>query len=199
MILRGLLFASCVAVVACGSRDVAPGDVALRDASRAATAAATDSRVDPAAQAACAFGESLLRAAPHAVVHATPAIPADSVWYGEAPRWFCRVTAGGHTKNSWLSVDTLMHAFVARGWSDRVMISADGPDGTVQGVHRAGVTCVVEGRWDGGDDSDTTYVPSDTIEVRVACTRTVTADTLMPEFTPSTIPAKPLTGTIVRP
>jgi hypothetical protein len=60
------------------------------------------------------------------------------------------------------------------------MISADGPDGTVQGVHRGGVTCLLEGRWDGGDDSDSTYVPSDTIEVRVACTRTVRADTIAP-------------------
>jgi len=79
------------------------------------------------------------------------------------------------------------------------MISADGPDGTVQGAYRVGVTCVVERCWDGGDDSDTTYVPSDTIQVRVACTRTVTTDTFMPEFKLDTIRTKPLTGTILRP
>jgi hypothetical protein len=189
-----VFLAGYVLAVACGSRDATP-----RENARPATTVATDARVDPAAQAACAFGESLLRTAPHAAVQITAAVPTDSVWYGETPRWFCRVTASGHSKHGWLSVDTVMRAFVARGWSDRTMVSADGPDGTVQGVHRAGVTCVVEGRWDGGDDSDTTYVPSDTIEVRLACTRTVTADTLMPEFKPSTIPAKPLTGTIVRP
>jgi len=62
------------------------------------------------------------------------------------------------------------------------MMSADGPDGTVQSVHHAGVTCLVEGRWDGGDDSDTTYVPSDTVEVRLACTRTVGTDTILPSW-----------------
>jgi hypothetical protein len=77
-------------------------------------------------------------------------------------------------------VDTVLRGFTARGWSDRTMLAADGPDGTVQGVHRGGVTCLLEGRWDGGDDSDSTYVPSDTIEVRVACTRTIRADTVLP-------------------
>ncbi len=77
-------------------------------------------------------------------------------------------------------MDSVLRGFTARGWSDRTMSAADGPDGTVQGVHRGGVTCLLEGRWDGGDDSDSTYVPSDTIEVRVACTRTVRADTIFP-------------------
>jgi hypothetical protein len=138
-----------------------------------------DERVDPAAHSACLTGDSLFRQVPAIVLQWQPAIRFDSVWHSDTARWACQVVAAGHSKNSWVSVDTLIRTFTRRGWSDRTMMSADGPDGTVQSVHHAGVTCLVEGRWDGGDDSDTTYVPSDTIEVRLACTRTVATDTLV--------------------
>ncbi len=192
----GLLL--CALGVACGSRDSASRP---RDPAPASPAAdiRDDGRVDANARAACLVGDSLLRAGPKTAVQSSPTVPSDSVWYSETPRWFCRVMAEGNSKNGWLSVDTIMRGYVARGWSDRTMISADGPDGTVVGLYRSGVTCVVEGRWDGGDDSDTTYVPSDTMEVRVSCGRTLVSDTLMPDLKPSTIPARPLTGTIVRP
>jgi hypothetical protein len=136
-----------------------------------------DARVDSAAYAACVYGDSLLRRSPQAAVTWMPPVPFDSVWHSPTPRWACGVVAAGRMQTSALSVNSLLHAFAARGWSSRTLISADGPDGTVQGMHRAGVTCVFEGRWDGGDDSDSTYVPSDTIEVRVACTRTAATDT----------------------
>lgn len=138
-----------------------------------------DARVDTAAHHACLTGDSLFRRMPAISLQWISAIRFDSVWYGDTTRWACQVVAAGHTKDSWASVDTLVRLFTGRGWSDRTMISADGPDGTSQGVHHAGVTCLVQGRWDGGDDSDTTYVPSDTIEVRLACTRTIKTDTLM--------------------
>ena len=50
--------------------------------------------------------------------------------------------------------------------SDRM---ADGPDGTAYVALRKTVFCAVEGRWDGGDDSDPTYVPSPEYEVSVKC------------------------------
>jgi hypothetical protein len=46
---------------------------------------------------------------------------------------------------------------------------ADGPDGTVFGFSKDGVLCVVRGRWDGGDDADSTYVPSEVYQVMVRC------------------------------
>jgi len=36
---------------------------------------------------------------------------------------------------------------------------ADGPDGTTLGLKSRTVFCLIEGKWDGGDDTDTTYVP----------------------------------------
>lgn len=55
----------------------------------------------------------------------------------------------------------------ADGWcGDRM---ADGPDGTSFTAIKADVFCLVEGRWDGGDDSDPKYVPSTRYEVVVKC------------------------------
>jgi len=141
---------------------------------------AADSRVRTAEQAGCLLGDTLLRQVSGVDTQWESAVPFDSLWYGSTGRWACRVLAAGRTRREAFSVDTVLRGFTARGWNDGTMISADGPDGTVQGVHRGGVTCLLEGRWDGGDDSDSTYVPSDTIEVRVACTRTVRADTIAP-------------------
>jgi hypothetical protein len=59
--------------------------------------------------------------------------------------------------------------FERTGWQDDGECSADGPDGTLWGVRRAGVRCLVGGRWDGGDDSDSTYVPSPEYDVTVDC------------------------------
>jgi len=53
------------------------------------------------------------------------------------------------------------------GWcGDRM---ADGPDGTSFTAIKSDVFCLVEGRWDGGDDSDPKYVPSTRYEVVVKC------------------------------
>lgn len=53
------------------------------------------------------------------------------------------------------------------GWrADR---EADGPDGTSFRIARQDVFCLVEGRWDGGDDGDPTYVPSPRYEVIASC------------------------------
>jgi len=47
--------------------------------------------------------------------------------------------------------------------------SADGPDGSDLGYSRDGLLCVVEGRWDGGDDSDPTVIPGPEFDVFVTC------------------------------
>jgi hypothetical protein len=53
------------------------------------------------------------------------------------------------------------------GWCGDKM--ADGPDGTSYTALKKNVFCTVEGRWDGGDDSDPKYVPSPRYEVIVKC------------------------------
>ena len=53
------------------------------------------------------------------------------------------------------------------GWCCDQM--ADGPNGTSYRALRKNVFCAVEGSWDGGDDSDPTYVPSPHYEVIVKC------------------------------
>jgi hypothetical protein len=55
--------------------------------------------------------------------------------------------------------DQLMESLRAAGWVDDWNYSADGPDGGVMGLVCRRFLCVVEGRWDGGDPTDTTYVP----------------------------------------
>lgn len=55
------------------------------------------------------------------------------------------------------------------GWIPLYHYSADGPDGTVLGYQRGTVRCLVQESWDGGDDSDTTYVPADWFREVTTC------------------------------
>ena len=55
------------------------------------------------------------------------------------------------------------------GWRADIQSEADGPDGTVFRIVKGNAFCVVEGRWDGGDDTDKKYVPSTKYEVIVQC------------------------------
>lgn len=57
----------------------------------------------------------------------------------------------------------------AMGW--KASMEADGPDGTFYQVNRQDVFCVVEGQWDGGDDSDPAYVPASKLQITVKCAR----------------------------
>lgn len=61
--------------------------------------------------------------------------------------------------------------FISSGWARLWEFQADGPDGTSAVFQLVPVRCLVEERWDGGDDSDTTYVPARWFEQRVACWR----------------------------
>lgn len=54
-----------------------------------------------------------------------------------------------------------------QGWrADR---EADGPDGTSFRISKQNVFCLVEGSWDGGDDSNPKYIPSTRYGVLVSC------------------------------
>ncbi len=56
-----------------------------------------------------------------------------------------------------------------RGWAALVRYGADGPDGSTLAYQRGRVRCLVEQSWDGGDDSDTTYVPADWFKEQTTC------------------------------
>ena len=63
----------------------------------------------------------------------------------------------------------LEYALYAAGWAPDYGYAADGPDGGVLGFVSKESLCVLEGHWDGGDDSDSTYVPDPGCEVKVTC------------------------------
>jgi hypothetical protein len=61
-------------------------------------------------------------------------------------------------------------AFREAAWTSmEATYSADGPDGSDLGYSHDGLMCVIEGRWDGGDDSDPTIVPGPDFDVFVTC------------------------------
>ena len=62
----------------------------------------------------------------------------------------------------------IFNTLIAEGWHEGIA-GGDGPDGTFFILVKGDVICLVRGRWDGGDDSDSTYVPSDVYQVVVIC------------------------------
>lgn len=68
-------------------------------------------------------------------------------------------------------IDQVMEALEDLGWIRDLRLMADGPDGTTQGIRRDDLLCVVVGEWDGGDDADSTYVPSPGYRLRMGCWR----------------------------
>lgn len=59
----------------------------------------------------------------------------------------------------------------ARGWTDIWRLDADGPDGNVVTYGRGLLRCEVWEQWDGGDDGDSTYVPSSYYGETTVCWR----------------------------
>jgi hypothetical protein len=121
-----------------------------------------------------------MRRLPGLVVDSARSTSLDRAWTSADPRPACRVQGAGRWVDEYASVDSLIAWLRAAGWRDNTVFQADGPDGTVYGLHHDGLTCVLEGHWDGGDDSDTTYVPSDTLEVSATCAATLPGDTTLP-------------------
>ncbi|HEY6867365.1 MAG TPA: hypothetical protein VI792_08915 [Candidatus Eisenbacteria bacterium] len=82
-----------------------------------------------------------------------------SYWYAKASArgWALRAVI---RDASGCPVEALERALLSRGWVPHAGYSADGPDGTTLGLESRDYLCVIEGRWDGGDDTDTTYVPA---------------------------------------
>lgn len=64
-------------------------------------------------------------------------------------------------------IDQISNLLTEEGWTQNYEYSADGPDGTTFSLRKGDDCCIVHGRWDGGDDSDTTYIPLDNYQVIV--------------------------------
>jgi hypothetical protein len=80
------------------------------------------------------------------------------------------VARGSDTVSSSSLFAAMEKVFGEAGWiSMEATYSADGPDGSDLGYSRDGVLCVIEGRWDGGDDSDPTVIPGPDFDVFVTC------------------------------
>jgi len=80
------------------------------------------------------------------------------------------VARGSDTLSSSSLFEAMENAFRDAKWMSMVATySADGPDGSDIGYSRDGLLCVIEGRWDGGDDSDPTVIPGPDFDVFVTC------------------------------
>ena len=99
-------------------------------------------------------------------------------WYAKAvgKGWVVKVVVND---DSGCPVEELESALMARGWVMRNGYMADGTDGTTLGLKSRTLFCLIEGRWDGGDDSDTTYVPPPGCTVTATCVP-LRADDVMP-------------------
>ena len=64
----------------------------------------------------------------------------------------------------------LAEALQERGLMYDHRYDADGPDGNSFAFRADEVLCIVQGKWDGGDDTDRTYVPADSYDVFAGCT-----------------------------
>jgi hypothetical protein len=89
------------------------------------------------------------------------------------PYWFARAEADGQRFQIEASDscpnEAIEAGLRAAGWVESYGYAADGPDGSTLGFVSRDFLCLIEATWDGGDDSDTTYVPQPGCQVRITC------------------------------
>jgi hypothetical protein len=80
-------------------------------------------------------------------------------WYAHAAArgWIFRVEV---RDTSVCPIETIEDAMQNAGWAQAYGYQADGPDGGDMGFVTRRFLCLIQGQWEGGDDSDTTYVPA---------------------------------------
>ena len=61
--------------------------------------------------------------------------------------------------------DKLFSELTNAGWNQLIQYSADGPDGTFYVLTQNDKWIIVNGFWDGGDDSDPNYMPNDNYQI----------------------------------
>jgi hypothetical protein len=128
----------------------------------------------PSLQAACAVVNAVMEAKLAVEIKRADSVPYENEFVG-GRRIGCEFKAAGKfsarpdTVGS-LSVDGDVAAgLTAAGWTDIPRYTADGPDGSAFGLRSRETVCLFRASWDGGDDSDTTYVPSDEWELVGHC------------------------------
>lgn len=155
-------------------------DTSPRPAPVAATPPSVDTdhwEASPAMiSAACHEFEAILVASANA--HGRPAAevgaPRDTAMaFGETYRGTvepgCRV-AWRNDEAQGAPLNDVTERAMAAGWAERSkLLLADGPDGSLEALSRGNIACVISGSWDGGDDSDSTYVPSPGFEIAASC------------------------------
>jgi len=89
--------------------------------------------------------------------------------------WYVADSVSGYavrvvvTDTTFCPVEEVAQALTAAGWATHPGYSTDGTDGTVMGFETMKYVCILEGRWDGGDDSDPSYVPAPGCEMTATC------------------------------
>ncbi len=131
----------------------------------------------PSLRLACDSVEAMARRR-HFRVARKDGVPVD-FGFGGAPRTGCELKASGKfTRPASDSAtaaqpedepSSLAGGFKEAGWAYMAQYQADGPDGEAEGWRSKETTCVVRWSWDGGDDSDSTYVPSDDWDLLIGC------------------------------
>jgi len=161
------LLISTVLLAACHA--ASPSSRASRD-SAAATVHA-DSQIATPLSAPIAVCESvavLWRATGRATVLVTDTVAqvqTDSIEKNQG-RLFTNVHGCATSATAPQGINSAQHALLywttseAHGWVDLQDMDADGPDGNVRTRQRAGTRCQIDQSYDGGSDSDSTYVPS---------------------------------------
>jgi hypothetical protein len=80
-------------------------------------------------------------------------------WYAHAVArgWIFRVDV---RDTSVCPIEAIEDAMQNAGWAQANGYQADGPDGGDMGFVTRRFLCLIQGKWEGGDESDTTYVPA---------------------------------------
>ena len=145
---------------------------ATRDHDRAGSAAVQSGAARPMATRSVALAVCDSIALTWKVVAGVEVTRADSTVAAvstSAPVPACHVAMvapGGLSSLAWART---YWADSTRGWHEILHWAADGPDGFSRTLLRGAVRCQVDFEQDGGDDSDSTYVPSPRVAERTSC------------------------------
>ena len=106
------------------------------------------------------------------------------------PRRGCQILVTDSIGEGWAATKDLGEWLRAHGFRS-APYSADGPDGTMFGLAREPELCLVEGHWDGGDDTDSTYVPRPGYDLTISCVPAAAGDTAQWSTGAAAQPSKP--------
>jgi hypothetical protein len=93
-------------------------------------------------------------------------------------RFFTNIQGCAASADAATGLDSAQHAALYwaasadRGWVDLGDLDADGPDGNTRTRQRGKIQCQSEQSYDGGDDADSSYVPSPRFREVTICWRT---------------------------